>query len=108
MLVAPLGWLTTDSVRCHDNVTLWLVRWLAFRLMFASGVVKLTSGCPTWWGLTAMTYHYESQVGGREDATPMKYHCEYHVRGDVTPMTYHYESQVWGGYDRYNLGMGSR
>ena len=51
----------------HDNITLWLVRWLAFRLMFASGVVKLTSGCRTWWGLTAMEWHYESQVRGVAD-----------------------------------------
>ena len=36
----------------HDTITMWLVRWLLFRLMFASGVVKLTSRCPTWWGLT--------------------------------------------------------
>lgn len=35
-----------------DNVTFWLVKWLLFRLMFASGVVKLQSDCPTWWGLT--------------------------------------------------------
>ena len=48
----------------HSNITLWLVRWLSFRLMFASGVVKLTSGCPAWWGLTAMNWHYESQVSG--------------------------------------------
>jgi len=34
---------------------------LLFRLMFASGVVKLTSMCPTWWGLTALDWHYESQ-----------------------------------------------
>ena len=39
----------------------FLIRWLLFRLMFASGVVKLTSGCPTWWSLTALNYHYESQ-----------------------------------------------
>ncbi|KAK3102953.1 hypothetical protein FSP39_015246 [Pinctada imbricata] len=45
----------------HDTITMWLVRWLLFRLMFASGVVKLTSGCPTWWGLTALTIHFESQ-----------------------------------------------
>ncbi|XP_059157855.1 lipase maturation factor 2-like isoform X2 [Physella acuta] len=45
----------------HDGITLWLVRWLLFRLMFASGVVKLTSQCPTWWGLTALTVHFESQ-----------------------------------------------
>lgn len=37
------------------------MRWLLFRLMFASGVVKLTSRCPAWWGLTALTYHYETQ-----------------------------------------------
>ncbi|KAL6073670.1 Lipase maturation factor 2 [Balamuthia mandrillaris] len=42
-------------------VFVWLVRWLLFRLMFASGVVKLSSGCPTWWGLTALHYHYETQ-----------------------------------------------
>ncbi|TMS05773.1 Lipase maturation factor 2 [Larimichthys crocea] len=49
------------GVREHDRVTFWLTRWLLFRLMFASGVVKLTSRCPTWWGLTALTYHYETQ-----------------------------------------------
>eukprot|EP00117_Sycon_ciliatum_P049704 scpid49576/ scgid35198/ Lipase maturation factor 2 len=43
------------------NIGLWLVKWLLFRLMFASGVVKLTSRCPTWWGLTALDYHFESQ-----------------------------------------------
>lgn len=48
--------------RHHDNITLWLVKWLAFRLMFCSGVVKLSSRCPTWWGLTALDWHYESQV----------------------------------------------
>ncbi|KAJ8299615.1 hypothetical protein KUTeg_023675 [Tegillarca granosa] len=46
----------------HDNILMWLVKWLLFRLMFASGVVKLTSRCPTWWGLTALTVHFESQV----------------------------------------------
>ena len=30
-------------------------------MMFASGVVKLQSGCKEWWGLTAMPLHYESQ-----------------------------------------------
>ena len=48
--------------RHHDNITLWLVKWLAFRLMFSSGIVKLSSRCPTWWGLTALDWHYESQV----------------------------------------------
>ena len=31
----------------------WMYRWLLFRLMFGSGVVKLRSGDPTWRGLTA-------------------------------------------------------
>src|SRR3989454_3782265 len=38
-----------------------LLRWLLFRLMFSSGVVKLSSGDPTWRDLTALTYHYETQ-----------------------------------------------
>ncbi|XP_078409286.1 lipase maturation factor 2a [Cetorhinus maximus] len=63
ILVAPLHlqkWRAAPSQH-HDVITFWLVRWLFFRLMFASGVVKLTSRCPTWWGLTALTYHYETQ-----------------------------------------------
>ncbi|KAM7002264.1 lipase maturation factor 2a [Tautogolabrus adspersus] len=62
ILVAPLTLIRgSRAVRQHDGVTFWLIRWLLFRLMFASGVVKLTSRCPTWWGLTALTYHYETQ-----------------------------------------------
>ncbi|XP_068131999.1 lipase maturation factor 2 [Hyperolius riggenbachi] len=63
VLVAPLRALRskTNVWSCHDGITFWLIRWLLFRLMFASGVVKLTSRCPTWWGLTALTYHYETQ-----------------------------------------------
>jgi hypothetical protein len=37
------------------------MRLLLFRLMFASGVVKLTSGDPMWAEWTAMTVHYETQ-----------------------------------------------
>ncbi|XP_040894593.1 lipase maturation factor 2a [Toxotes jaculatrix] len=62
ILVAPLTIIRgSRGVREHDRVTFWLTRWLLFRLMLASGVVKLTSRCPTWWGLTALTYHYETQ-----------------------------------------------
>ncbi|MGH9442286.1 MAG: lipase maturation factor family protein [Thermoanaerobaculia bacterium] len=38
-----------------------LARWLLFRLMFLSGVVKLASGDPTWRNLTALQFHYETQ-----------------------------------------------
>lgn len=37
------------------------LRFLCFRLMFASGLVKFASGCPAWRSLTAMCYHYETQ-----------------------------------------------
>lgn len=39
----------------------WLLWWLLFRLMFMSGLVKLTSGDDSWRDLTALTYHYETQ-----------------------------------------------
>ena len=39
---------------------LWLLRWLLFRLMFASGFVKIASD-ETWRNLTALNYHYETQ-----------------------------------------------
>jgi len=40
-------------------VPLWLLRWLLFRLMFSSGVVKL--GDTTWRDLKALNVHYETQ-----------------------------------------------
>ncbi|KAK2569033.1 Lipase maturation factor 2 [Acropora cervicornis] len=47
--------------RHHDSIMLWLTKWLLFRLMFASGVVKLTYMDKTWWDLSALNWHYESQ-----------------------------------------------
>lgn len=52
---------SNDSKEPKHGVMMFLLQWLLFRFMFASGVVKLTSGCPTWWSLTALNYHYESQ-----------------------------------------------
>ncbi|HYL71622.1 MAG TPA: lipase maturation factor family protein, partial [Candidatus Dormibacteraeota bacterium] len=40
---------------------MWLLRWLLFRFMFMSGVVKLLSGDPNWWNLSALSYHFVSQ-----------------------------------------------
>ncbi len=39
----------------------WLLRFLLFKLMFQSGVVKIQADCPTWKGLTALDYHYATQ-----------------------------------------------
>ena len=40
---------------------LFLLKFLLFKLMLMSGVVKLTSGDNSWWNLTALDYHYWSQ-----------------------------------------------
>jgi predicted DCC family thiol-disulfide oxidoreductase YuxK len=40
---------------------IWLLRWLLFRFMFMSGVVKLVSGDPNWWNLSALSYHFLTQ-----------------------------------------------
>jgi len=40
---------------------IWLLRLLLFRFMFMSGVVKLASGDPNWWNLSALSYHFLTQ-----------------------------------------------
>ena len=40
---------------------IWLLRWLLFRFMFMSGMVKLLSGDPNWWNLSALSYHLFTQ-----------------------------------------------
>src|SRR6516162_1990412 len=40
---------------------IWLLRWLLFRFIFMSGVVKLASGDPNWWDLSALSYHFLTQ-----------------------------------------------
>ncbi len=44
-----------------DYGRVWLFQWLLFRLMFESGLVKLTSHDATWRNLTALSFHYETQ-----------------------------------------------
>ncbi len=39
----------------------WAYRLLLFRLMFESGIVKLTSGDPTWHNLHALRFHFMTQ-----------------------------------------------
>ena len=52
------GWGRRDE---PSRAILWLIRWLAFRVMFMSGVVKLASGDVSWRALMAMRFHYETQ-----------------------------------------------
>jgi hypothetical protein len=44
-----------------SRAMLWLLRWLLFRLMFESGVVKLASHDLNWRNLGALRFHYETQ-----------------------------------------------
>jgi hypothetical protein len=62
LFIAPWQWRMR---RGHDapvsRAGLFLVKALLFKLMFMSGVVKLTSGDVSWMNLTALDYHYWTQ-----------------------------------------------
>ena len=48
------------SVNARAHMGLWPLQWLLFRLMFASGAVKLLWGDMHWWSLTALAAHFQS------------------------------------------------
>ena len=56
-------WWMNGEPRGADSrrVAFFLLQLLLFKLMFMSGVVKLTSGDDSWWNLTALDYHYWTQ-----------------------------------------------
>src|ERR1035438_9694974 len=58
--VIAFGLLRT-VVTAWGRLARYLIWWLLFRLMFLSGVVKLTSGDIAWRHLTALTFHYQTQ-----------------------------------------------
>jgi hypothetical protein len=45
----------------QSSIPMWNFRFLAWKLMLLSGVVKLQSRCPTWENLTALEYHFATQ-----------------------------------------------
>ena len=53
--------IASPTAAAPSRCVRFLLWWLVFRLMFFSGWVKLASGDPTWWNLTALSYHYETQ-----------------------------------------------
>lgn len=60
-------WMTPWKFGRHNEgrpepslILVWLLRWLLFRLMFASGWVKLSSD-EVWRDLTALNFHYWTQ-----------------------------------------------
>jgi len=52
---------TTSTTTQYDETSTWPLRFLLFKLMFMSGVVKILSDCPTWTNLTALEYHFATQ-----------------------------------------------
>ena len=67
LFVAPLRllprWGRADAAPPDPlpRTGVFLLRWLLFRLMLMSGVVKLTSGDETWRDFSSLYYHYETQ-----------------------------------------------
>ncbi|MFB6346813.1 MAG: lipase maturation factor family protein [bacterium] len=57
-LAAPLD--PRPFSRHPPTAVIWLFRWLTFRLMLGSGLIKLR-GDSCWWDLTCLYYHYETQ-----------------------------------------------
>ena len=60
-LYAPLGWTRRTTMKRPPDSIRWLIWGLAFKLTFLSGITKLVSGDQTWRGLTALTFHYQTQ-----------------------------------------------
>lgn len=52
---------TTTTVGC------WPLRFLLFKLMFMSGIVKVQAECPTWENLTALEFHFATQCVSSHD-----------------------------------------
>jgi hypothetical protein len=46
--------------RAPSYITIWLLRWLAMRIMWGAGLIKLR-GDPCWRDLTCLDYHFETQ-----------------------------------------------
>jgi len=64
LLLAPWAHLLPRRPRDEPHpstVVIWLLRLLLFKLMFSSGLTKLTWADPTWHDLSALTYHYWTQ-----------------------------------------------
>ena len=60
VLIAPIA-LRLERPANPPRAARFVIIWLLFRLIFASGVVKLTSGDPAWTDGTALHYHYFTQ-----------------------------------------------
>lgn len=58
LFLVPWG---REEKREPSPLILFLLRFLLFRVVFSSGLVKILSQDPTWSDFTALYYHYETQ-----------------------------------------------
>lgn len=61
VLLLETGFLAMLWAHRDSRLTRFLLRLLLFKLIFSSGLVKLTSHDAAWRSLTALFYHYETQ-----------------------------------------------
>ncbi len=59
-LLLEAGFLSI-FLRPDSKVMIFLFRWLLFRLRFMSGISKLVMNDPSWLGMTALLYYFETQ-----------------------------------------------
>lgn len=53
--------LRKEDITATTTVGCWPLRFLLFKLMFMSGIVKVQAECPTWENLTALEFHFATQ-----------------------------------------------
>ncbi|MBT6842190.1 MAG: lipase maturation factor family protein [Candidatus Melainabacteria bacterium] len=66
VLLLEVGFLTSlfslfKTNEFASNIFKWLFRLLLFKLIFMSGLVKISSNDPTWSSLKALDFHYYTQ-----------------------------------------------
>jgi predicted DCC family thiol-disulfide oxidoreductase YuxK len=59
-LILEVG-LLAIFLTAGSRIVIWLFRWLLFRFMLLSGLVKLLTHDTSWAQLTALNFHYETQ-----------------------------------------------
>ena len=61
IFLIPPSILPRQALAPPSPIVILLYKFLIFRLILMSGIVKLASGDPTWRNLTALAYHYQTQ-----------------------------------------------
>jgi hypothetical protein len=60
VFLCPVRGLSPFPKTATPKILIWLLRWLVFRIMLGSALIKLR-GDPCWRDLTCLDYHFETQ-----------------------------------------------